>query len=246
MKKFRLLACLMACLTVFAACGKEEEQTDLEITPTTAATEAETEETTVETTTAAETTTAETGEEILITDVTLSTEILPTESDADANNPTPIPADQPVITVPPQTEAPAPEPIVPIGDDVTFQFNGTALRVGDKASGFVAAVPAVSSETTTPSYYGNGEDINYYYDDFTIYVWNENGSYQTVGIDLTGPDVSTQKGISIGSTAKDVIAAYGTGYTEEAMDYVYLYDDCNLRFTIVEGQVHYIRYIKNM
>lgn len=246
MKQFKVIGILTCLLLLTCGCGKKEEAPDMTQTDAVVETEPETEETseteeesTEEPTTEEETESTEETEEAT-EETEETTESSAEQTDAPAQE---APAEQLDATVP---ETPSPAPVeAPVGDDVTFRFNGTTLRVGDNVSGFVSAVKENSYESAQ-SCYGNGEDINYYYDDFTIYVWNENGNYMTVGIDITGSGAATQKGITIGSTVNDVIAAYGNGYTEDAMDYVYTYGDCNLRFTILDGQVHYISYNKDI
>lgn len=255
-KAVGLLACL---LVLCSGCGKQEETLNInetvpiETTASTETTEEETmtEETTVADTTAAETTAIPDTTETMTTTLTTETETVAEnhndQSDNDNNidngsvQQTPNQKDEPITTVPSPTK---PSGDV-IGDEVTFAYNGQALRVGDNASDFVNAVPENSKESSQ-SCYGNGEDINYYYDNFTIFVWNDNGSYTTIGIDITGPDVTTQLGIGIGSSADDVVAAYGSEYAVEGSDYVYTYDDCSLRFTIADGKVNYISYNKDM
>lgn len=265
MRYVRVAAGVLSCLVVLmsaSACGKEKEEV-LEPQQTAAVTEAaltsETEETTepeeTEETTDSEETTEEESTESSETENTSETSTA--ETDAEQSDTTEsgtgvtmFPIDgQPVTTLPAENNTPEQPietipavPAQPVGDEVTFQFNGNALRVGDNASGFTSAVPAKSQESA-PSCYGNGENINYYYDDFTIFVWNENGNYMVYSIDIGGAGVATQEGITIGSTVDDLIAAYGGEYQEEGMDYVYTYgDDCSLRFTVDNNEVLYISY----
>jgi hypothetical protein len=111
------------------------------------------------------------------------------------------------------------------------------------ADAFVSANPPAQEPLEAPSCLGNGTDVNYYYNDFTIYVWkDENGVSQTIGIQIKGAGASTNRGISVGSTADDVVAAYGSLYTQQGSYYVYNYNDCSLRFTIDNGTVTEIMY----
>lgn len=233
-------------LTVFSGCGKQQKEAVGDTQTTETVTEMTTEVTAEEVTTeavteaaaAAETTKASAAETQTVTETTTAPlSAVSTAKQTDEGQPDRISPE------PQQTEAL--EPITPVGDEVTFQVNGNVLRVGDDATGFLSAMPP-EFEETAPSMYGTGEDISYYYDDFTVYVWNGNGGAVTYSIDITGSGAATQKGITIGSSADDVIAAYGTEYTEQAMDYVYTYEDCTLRFTLIDGQVHYISYHKKL
>ena len=154
----------------------------------------------------------------------------------------PAPATEATTEAP--TDAPAPA-VNTSASELLFEFGGASLNIGDNAQSFVGAVPP-NSQDASVSCYGNGEDINYYYDDFTLYIWNENGNYMTYGIDITGTGAQTSRGITIGSSVEDVKAAYGTGYEELGSDYVYTYGEFNLHFTIAGNAVTAISYNKDI
>lgn len=163
--------------------------------------------------------------------------------------PEPAPAPDPVNDIPPEPE-PLDEPLPTVppavavtGDELTFVYNGQSLTLKQSADAFVSANPPAQEPLEAPSCLGNGTDVNYYYNDFTIYVWkDENGVSQTIGIQIKGAGASTNRGISVGSTVDDVVAAYGSLYTQQGSYYVYNYDDCSLRFTVSNGTVTEIMY----
>ena len=262
LKLFLYLLCAAMTL-MLAGCGKEKEEltSQPEAADTTVPeTETEVEETAAETkkTTKPSTeTTAATSETTADTETSTATE---TETASESQTETETAAEEPEVT---ETEPPAEETDAVVeetteappaatepdtapaaqfsAEDLAFQYNGVSLTVGQDAAGFVAAVPADTMESA-PSCYGNGSDVNYYYSNFTLYIWDSEGKQLTYGIDITGAGLTTSKGIGIGSSLADVTAAYGSGCTVEGPDYVYAVDDCTLRFTISGDAVTYISY----
>ena len=146
---------------------------------------------------------------------------------------------QEVIPEIPETDPPAPTAPPPPainGDDFTFRYGGFALSLRDNPDGFVSAFAPSQEPLQAPS--GSGTDMTYIYNDFTIYAWkDESGNSQLTGIRVTGAGIPTSRGISVGSSAEDVAAAYGS-----QGGYVYSYNDCTLRFTMENGTVKEISY----
>lgn len=273
MKKWLGVFLCAAMLASVSACGKQGEEApttpeDITTEMTTAVdadTEATTEETIVSTeaatkkavsTTAVTTedaaaTTAE-GDTTAASDETTAASETATTAAAAADTTTAAAAatDAPTQATPAPTEAATPAPTEaptpapqPAGDDpLVFSYGGSSVKLGESAQAFTAAVPA-NSEEKSPSCLGNGEDINYYYNDFTLYVWNDNGSYKTIGIDIISAGAGTNRGITIGSTAEQVIAAYGNDYTERGSEFVYDFgNNCSLCFALNDGAVVAIGY----
>ena len=264
-KKIIGLALCIALTASFAACGKSAEKvlTPEETTAastTTAEDTTEGETTTADGTTAASTTTAggtttaatttKAGETTKVGETTKAGETSEAPEDTkDTKETTAAPADETAApTEAPTeepTEAPTEAPAEQPKSELLFEFGGASINIGDNAQSFVGAV-APNNEESAPSCYGNGEDINYYYDDFTIYVWNENGNYLTYGIDITGTGAATSRGITVGSSVDDLKAAYGEDYKELGSDYVYTYGEYNLHFTIAGDTVTKISYNKDI
>ncbi len=258
-KKLAALVLTFAMLAAVSACGKQqepertmpedttevtttaEEETDTDSTTTaketttaasTTTTGNSTETTSASTTTAAGETTAAGAAETTAAETQAQTEApaAVNTTQAPAADPTPAPAEEPSPSV--NTNAP----------EMSFTSGGMTVNVGESALAFVSGV-GYNSFDSSPSCLGNGEDIVYRYDDYTLFVWNDNDSYRLIGIDIQGGDATTSRGIKVGSSVNDVTAAYGTGYTEENSDYVYRYDNnCSLRFTIEGGTVTFISY----
>lgn len=250
-------------LTAVSACGKQAEpertmpEETTEVTTSAEETETTTEEAeTTEDTTASETTEDASGEGTTTETAAASGETTEAATEGAAaavetqaaaqNNDQPAPAQTPAAQQgnndhPAQTADPAPAQNTN-APEMEFTSGGVTVNVGESAQAFVSGVGYNNFESS-PSCLGNGEDVVYYYNDYTLYVWDVDGSCQLVGIDLLNGNASTSRGITVGSSAQDVIAAYGNGYTEENSDFVYRYDNnCSLRFTLNDGKVTFISY----
>ena len=89
-----------------------------------------------------------------------------------------------------------------------FSANGAEAAVGANVDAFIAANAPVKTETA-PNCLTEGKQIEYSYQDYVI-TCNES-DHKVMFIDITGPSISTAKGIHVGSSKADVEAAYGAG-----------------------------------
>ena len=98
----------------------------------------------------------------------------------------------------------------------------------------------------TPSCGGGAEpDREYTYAGFKFNTVNENGLNKIVKIVLTDDSVSTPEGISIGSSRDEVIAAYGSSFTENASGTLtYTDGTTKLMIGIKDGAVSAIHYVE--
>jgi len=163
------------------------------------------------------------------------------------DTPPDVPAETNIVTEPTVAQIDAPDPDAgavtepPTEEDnstddlsLTVNYQGYALTVGESAKDFIDAVKP-NSEESAPSCYGNGENINYYYDDMTIYVWNENDNYMIYGIDIIASGIVSVKGMDIGSPATfDGEKIYDMG------------NGCNIMLIASGGNVVSISYNKNL
>ncbi|MDE6005779.1 MAG: hypothetical protein K2G88_10410 [Oscillospiraceae bacterium] len=163
------------------------------------------------------------------------TDIAPSETDPPVIDP-PSTEPEPIITDSPVTAPPVTEPPVSTGSpsDLSITYQGQTLAIGDNAQDFVNAVKP-NFEESAPSCYGNGENINYYYDGMTVYVWNENDNYLVYGIDVDASNIAPAQGYDIGSTADF-----------EGQKIIDCGDNCNIIITEVGGQVINISYNKDL
>jgi hypothetical protein len=79
-----------------------------------------------------------------------------------------------------------------------------------------------NSIDVSPSCYYDGDDKIYYYNDINVYTYTFNGvDYYAQEIELITSNVSTAKGIHIGSSLSDMESVYGTGYQLYGSEYRY-------------------------
>lgn len=180
--------------------SKPAEVTSEEAATTAAETKAAAEKTTVEETTA-----------VIVEE--------PTEAENDESSledPQVPETDAPEIeapTDPPVEEAPTEEPAAPAAvgsfDNSDLSFNGGSL-LGD-ASGLVGAMGAPSSVDEAAGCLSNGADQKiYHFGGVDVSCYVQDGAEYIYDITITG-GYTTSKGIGIGSSKADVIAAYGEG-----------------------------------
>ena len=162
------------------------------------------------------------------------------------NNPPDEPAEVNIETeAPAQVDAPDPDAPAETSAEtepqtkelsMTVNYQGHSLTIGESAADFVAAVPELRSESA-PSCYGNGENINYYYENeqVVLYVWNENGNYLAYGLDIYTPGIVSVDGLDIGS------AVTFDGEKEYDMG-----NDCSILVNADGGVVNMISYNKDL
>ena len=85
---------------------------------------------------------------------------------------------------------------------------------------FVSALGEPDGYSAAKSCVEAGEDKIYVYGGITIYTYVTDGADRITLIEITGSE-SLPSGIHIGSTKADVIAAYGSDYTEEGTELLY-------------------------
>ena len=253
MKKAYILAvCAAMAGTVLAGCGPAEENTQIGEPQLTAA---ETEETTAEETTAAETTAAETSETTVSETTaeettTVSETVTEAETTAeekkeekkeeekkDDQNSQPENGNSEQPSDGGQTSGSFGD------DDLAFSFGNAQAKLDEDLAGFIAA-NAPDSETCDPSCLGNGEDCIYSYAHFKINGYRETADspVKATSIEFTDSEVSTSKGVKIGSSKDDVIKAYGSGYTEQGNMIKYVSGKKSLSFIMSGDTVSVISY----
>ncbi|MBR6925007.1 MAG: hypothetical protein IKH50_10795 [Oscillospiraceae bacterium] len=252
MKKAYILAvCAAMAGTVLAGCGPAEENTQIGEPQLTAA---ETEETTAEETTAAETTATETAEtsETTVSETTaeetttVSETVTEAETAAEEKKEEEKKDDQNSQPENGNSEQPSDggQTSGSIGDDdFSFSFGNAQAKLDEDLAGFIAAnVP--DSETCDPSCLGNGEDCIYSYAHFKINGYRETADspVKATSIEFTDSEVSTSKGVKIGSSKDDVIKAYGSGYTEQGNMLRYVSGKKSLSFIMSGDTVSVISY----
>ena len=204
MKTKIIIAAVLAVLcTTAVSCGTVEnlnEQSTTKIQTTTDEKTTEAETTSEEASTiAAETNAAEKTTVEKTTDVSVEA---PTEAGNEESSEEDSQAEQ--------TEAPTEAPAA-VGsfDSSDLSFNGGAL-LGD-ASGLIGAMGAASSVDEAAGCLSNGADQKiYHFGGVDVSCYVQDGAEYIYDITITG-GYTTSKGIGIGSSKSDVIAAYGEG-----------------------------------
>ena len=129
--------------------------------------------------------------------------------------------------------------------DTEFQYNGKSVSLGENINKVISKLGKAVSVSSAPSCHGAGEDKTYVYNGFEIYTYPNNGSDCVNEIIVTSPSISTSKGIKVGSTENDVIAAYGKNYSTAGYYNVYGTTK-SIQFYIVDGVVDHIDYYYNI
>ena len=124
------------------------------------------------------------------------------------DNPPDVPAEVNLVTeADVQIDAPDPDAGITATDaepqaselSMTISYQGNSLTVGESAKSFIDAVKPGMIDGPAPSCYGDGENINYIYDDMTVYVWNQSENYQIYSVDINAPGIVSVNGMDIGS-----------------------------------------------
>ena len=123
-----------------------------------------------------------------------------------------------------------------------FTYNGTEFGVDMKMDSVLAKLGEPKSKYTSESCAFGGSDTVYYYSSIQISTNDELGYERIYSIYLEDDLVSTQKGISVGSTADAVKAAYGEPINATDNMLVYGKAGMTLRFNLKDGAVSTILY----
>lgn len=123
--------------------------------------------------------------------------------------------------------------------DYMVSVRGTAVVLQGDMRDFVSALGDPDGYSAAKSCVEAGEDKIYIYGGITIYTYVTNGADRITLIEITGNE-ALPSGIHIGSTKADVIAAYGSGYTEEGTEFLYETDGKTLGLQMEGDAVSFI------
>ena len=128
-------------------------------------------------------------------------------------------------------------------NDVKFTYNGSTVELNTEIDAMVVALGEPISVTSQMSCHGEGEDKTYTYDGFVVNSYPRDGKDYVMEIVVSNAGIPTSKGIEVGSSASDVVAAYGNGYKEVGVYYAYdAGDKKSLQFYIENDAVKEIDY----
>lgn len=120
--------------------------------------------------------------------------------------------------------------------DLAAEINGVTYTAFDEAAELLAGLGKPVFFSEAPSCLFEGTDKTYEYNDVVIYTIPKDGGELIDGIDLVSGKYKTSRGITVGSTRAEVIAAYGDPFSAD-IDLVYITDqslgDASARITIV-------------
>lgn len=139
------------------------------------------------------------------------------------------------------------ESAIPV-DDTTFVSNGVAVPLNAEVDAIIAALGEPNDTASETSCHGIGLDKKFYYDGFLIKTYPVDDVDYVLEVLINTPGVATAKGIEIGSTKDEVIAAYGDGYTliGKAIFNYKADEGKTLRFTFEDDAVVEIDYFYNV
>lgn len=146
----------------------------------------------------------------------------------------------------PQNNTPAPQQQKPVGSfeasDLTFRFNGKSVVLDEDMNSVLSKLGNANNVFSAPSCHGDGEDKTYEYNGFTVYTYPSGNKNLVLEITVEEPGLSTQKGVSVGSSVDDMVAAYGDGYSVSGNHYIYANGAKSLQFFVSGDTVTAIDY----
>ncbi len=131
--------------------------------------------------------------------------------------------------------------------DLTFYYQNTAIRPGDDMNQVLAAIGNASGVTAAPSCIGSGEDKKYAYSGFDIESYPAPNGETVMVIYVSDAGIKTAKGVSVGMTAADLTAAYGT--PSSSNEYLISYaasGNLHLDFLMENGKIFEIDYMMDV
>ncbi|MCL2494204.1 MAG: hypothetical protein FWE98_00935 [Oscillospiraceae bacterium] len=135
----------------------------------------------------------------------------------------------------------------PAQSELYFAPKGVRMEIGAPPApaleALEAALGAPLDELECKSCAQKAKDINYNYDGFALTVtYPEQGEDYISGIDLSNDKYSIPGGITIGSTAEALFAAYGTDYEEENGHYYFKKGMSILHVAVANGKLSLIAF----
>lgn len=128
-------------------------------------------------------------------------------------------------------------------EDVKFTYNGATVELNSELDPAIEALGDYLDVSSELSCHGKGEDMTYTYDGFVVNSYPRDGKDYVMEIVVSNAGIPTSKGIEVGSSASDVVAAYGSGYKEVGVYYAYdAGNKMSLQFYIENDAVKEIDY----
>ena len=123
-------------------------------------------------------------------------------------------------------------------------YKGTKIELDKKADAVLSALGEAKDTASLGDCGGFGLQTRYTYDNFVLYTV-KNDSGETIDqISLSSDIVETPKGICVGDTSDDVIAAYGEPTVKNNTKIEYENGSLILKFGLENGEVKSINFIR--
>lgn len=124
----------------------------------------------------------------------------------------------------------------------SFLYKGVKIPMNVDAAPIIEAIEESASYFEAPSCAFQGLDKIYTYSSFEVSTYPNNEKDYISSVYFLDDSVTTEKGIYIGASLDEVLAAYGEGYTENSGEYTYTLGESKLSFLMEEDAVTAITY----
>ena len=123
-----------------------------------------------------------------------------------------------------------------------FVYNNTEVAPHAKMAELINGLGDPTTYEESESCYYQGLDKDYTYPGFKLRTYPMNGVDYVLNICFVDDSVTTPEGIMLGSSRDEVIAVYGSSYTEQNGSKVYTIGKTELRFRFSDNGVTAIEY----
>ena len=123
-----------------------------------------------------------------------------------------------------------------------FVYNNTEVAPHAKMAELINGLGDPTSYEESESCYYQGLDKDYTYPGFKLRTYPMNGVDYVLNVCFVDDSVTTPEGIMLGSSRDEVIAAYGSSFTEQNGSTVYTLGKTELRFRFSDNGVTAIEY----
>jgi len=123
------------------------------------------------------------------------------------------------------------------GDLYTVEYKGVSIKLDADASEILDKLGKAQSTSELGDCGGFGAQVKYTYVDIELYTLKNDDGESVDQITLKSDMVSTSKGISVGSTAEEVIDAYGEPTEKSDKDMRYIDGNNVIKFKLEGGAV---------
>ncbi|MDF2485095.1 MAG: hypothetical protein K0R46_1263 [Herbinix sp.] len=134
------------------------------------------------------------------------------------------------------------EDVATPSEGYSFEYNDVTIPMNVDAAPIVEVLGEPVEYFEAASCAFQGLDKIYYYNGFELGTYPNAEKDFVSYVNLLDDSVTTEKGIYLGSTLDDIIAAYGDDYTAEGTSYVYRLGETKLTFIVEEDAVTAITY----